>query len=417
MKTAAEPVTVVSATPCEKKSAWQVKTLGEVCDVIGGGTPAKDKPEFYFGDIPWATVGDMRNELITNTACKITPAAVKSSATNIIPKGNVVIATRVGLGKVCLLDQDTAINQDLRGIIPKDTKSLSVRFLFWWLKSIAHLIEEEGTGATVKGVKLPFVKSLKVPLPSADEQRRIVGVLDEAFTGIAAAKAAAEKNLQNARALFDSHLDAVFSQRGPDWVETTLGREIDLLAGFAFKSAQYTKSDDSIRLLRGDNIIPGNLRWDDVKLWPTSDTAQYSDYQLAEGDVVLAMDRPWVKAGLKRAMISTEDLPCLLVQRTARMRGKNSLSNEFLFHLISSSGFTTHILGVQTGIGVPHISGQQIKDFRFNRPTLKEQRQLVAQLNSLSAETTRLAGIYERKLAALEALKKSLLHRAFAGEL
>jgi type I restriction enzyme S subunit len=113
------------------KNGWQTKNLGDLCEVVGGGTPPKDNPAFYSGKIPWATVRDMRMEVITETECRITKDAVHSSATNIIPSGNVVIATRVGLGKVCLLAQDTAINQDLRGIIPRDINKLSVRFLFW----------------------------------------------------------------------------------------------------------------------------------------------------------------------------------------------------------------------------------------------------------------------------------------------
>ncbi|MBK6288606.1 MAG: restriction endonuclease subunit S [Gammaproteobacteria bacterium] len=147
------------------RAGWQTKNLGDVCEVIGGGTPSKDNPAYYLGEIPWATVRDMRQEVITETECQITKEAVKSSATNIIPSGNVVIATRVGLGKVCLLGQDTAINQDLRGIIPRNPNVLLVRFLFWWFKSIADVIVAEGTGATVQGVKLPFVKSLPLPVP------------------------------------------------------------------------------------------------------------------------------------------------------------------------------------------------------------------------------------------------------------
>ena len=401
----------------DMRKGWETKNLGDLCDVVGGGTPPKDKPAFYSGDIPWATVRDMRQDVITETEFRITKDAVKSSATNIIPSGNVVIATRVGLGKVCLLGQDTAINQDLRGIVPRSDKALVIRYLYWWLKSIADVIVAEGTGATVQGVKLPFVKSLQIPVPPLAEQQRIVGLLDEAFEGLATAKSNAEKNLQNARALFESHLQSVFTQRGPGWVATTLGEDIDLLAGFAFKSAQYTNDDDDIQLLRGDNIIQGCLRWDDVKRWPADDTGDYDRYQLKEGDVVLAMDRPWVKAGLKHATISTDDLPCLLVQRTARLRGGSNLDNRFLKLLIGSSAFTSHILGVQTGIGVPHISGQQIKDFEFARPPLAEQRRISDNLESLQEQTHRLARLYEQKLVALEALKKSLLHQAFTGEL
>jgi type I restriction enzyme S subunit len=210
-------------------------------------------------------------------------------------------------------------------------------------------------------------------------------------------------------------MEAVFTQRGEGWVATTLGAEIDLLAGFAFKSAQYTTDNGDIRLLRGDNIIQGCLRWDDVKKWPANDTEAYDRYQLREGDVVLAMDRPWVKAGLKHATISADDLPCMLVQRTARIRGGPRLDNRFLMYLIGSTAFTSHILGVQTGIGVPHISGQQIKDFELARPPIQEQRRIADKLEALRTQTQRLESIYLQKLAALDELKKSLLHQAFSG--
>ena len=127
-----------------------------------------------------------------------------------------------------------------------------------------------------------------------------------------------------------------------------------------------------------------------MKRWPSDDTDAYGVYWLKEGDVVLAMDRPWVKAGLKHASISEDDLPCLLVQRTARMRVAPKLNSKFLLYLIGSSTFTRHILGVQTGIGVPHISGQQIKDFRFAMPPLYEQQRIARCLDALRNEVQHL---------------------------
>lgn len=152
-------------------------SLGDVCTIIGGGTPSKDGnhlSKFYRGNILWATVRDMRNDVITDTEHKITEEAVRNSSTNIIPKNNVVIATRVGLGKVCFLLKDTAINQDLRGVIPINPQKLSEHFLFWWFKSIAQRIIDNGSGATVHGVKLPFIKSLEIPNISFKEQKEIV---------------------------------------------------------------------------------------------------------------------------------------------------------------------------------------------------------------------------------------------------
>lgn len=319
----------------------------------------------------------------------------------------------------------SAIVEDLeKGVIVADlvrvrAQQINTKYLCYHLNSqrTNDFINSMQKGTTRPRVTLSVVRELPIYAPPLAEQQRIVGLLDEAFENLATAKANAEKNLQNSRALFESHLQSVFTQRGLGWKQTMLGEEIDLLAGFAFKSAQYTAKEKDIRLLRGDNIIQGCLRWDDVKRWPANDTKEYERYQLHEGDVVLAMDRPWVKAGLKHATIAADDLPCLLVQRTARFRGGANLENRFLKLLIGSSAFTSHILGVQTGIGVPHISGQQIKDFEFARPPLADQRRIADNLESFREETQRLARIYERKLAALTELKKSLLHQAFTGEL
>lgn len=167
------------------------------------------------------------------------------------------------------------------------------------------------------------------------------------------------------------------------WVPARLGDEVDLLTGYPFQSKDYSDSQDSIRLLRGDNVVQGKLRWDGVKRWPRSGASEVASYQLAAGDVVLAMDRPWIEAGLKYAAISTEDLPCLLVQRVARFRGGPHLDTGFLRYLIGSKEFTDHVLAVQTGTAVPHISGGQIKSFKFLRPPKATQRRIAEVLGSL----------------------------------
>lgn len=172
------------------------------------------------------------------TEFRITNEAVNKSSTNIIPANNVIIATRVGLGKICLLDKDTAINQDLRGVIPKKS-NIDIRYLFRWFQSISHIIESEGTGATVKGVKLPFIKALKIPLPSLSEQKRIVAILDNVFAGIATALTNTEKNLANARELFESYQKSIFGENGEIWIQKKLG---DICENLDSKHVPITKS-------------------------------------------------------------------------------------------------------------------------------------------------------------------------------
>ena len=177
------------------------KKLGDVCDIIGGGTPSKSKASYYYGDIPWATVRDMSFDEISSTQHKITKLGLKKSSSNLIPKNNIIIASRVGLGKVCILKQDTAINQDLRGIIPKKEGTIKRKYLFYWFKSISNKIITAGRGATVQGVRLPFLKSLFLPLPSLAEQKRIVEKLDSVFKENEVVIKATKKQIINYKAL------------------------------------------------------------------------------------------------------------------------------------------------------------------------------------------------------------------------
>jgi type I restriction enzyme S subunit len=162
-----------------------------------------------------------------------------------------------------------------------------------------------------------------------------------------------------------------------------LGDHVELMTGNPFKSAGYTGCLDGIRLLRGDNVAQRTIRWENARYWPAGDVAAYQRYRLRAGDVVLAMDRPWIAAGLKHAAVRPADLPSLLVQRVACLRARSTLDQRFLAYLIGSPAFTAHVLGVQTGTAVPHISGRQIRDFEFTLPPLRDQRTVGELLGAL----------------------------------
>lgn len=152
------------------------------------------------------------------------------------------------------------------------------------------------------------------------------------------------------------------------WPLIRLGDFVEIQTGLPFKSNFFSDSD-GIKLLRGDNIVQGGFRWANVKRWPEDLTGNKEKaYLLDEGDVILAMDRPWIEAGLKTGQINKSDLPCLLVQRVARLRAKNIEDQDFLRYLVSSHSFVQYVKLVQTGTAVPHISTKQIKGFEFRLP-------------------------------------------------
>jgi len=304
-------------------------------------------------------------------------------------------------------------------IIRFDQSSIVPEYFTYYSQSGRYLSEIEAycTGATRKRISRSNLGKVELPIPPLPEQKRIVAILDEAFAGIDTAVANTEKNLSNARKLFDSYLSSLLNRQRDGWAKTSLGNEIRLKTGFAFKSNGYTEEVDAVPLLRGDNIVQGRLRWENHKKWPKTKASDYSEYSLQQGDVVLAMDRTWVKAGLKYAQISAADLPCLLVQRVARLRAGTDLDAAFLKHLIGSNGFTDYVLSIQTGLGVPHISGNQISEFEFYRPDLIEQEGISSVMAEIDQGVCRLESIYKQKLASLVELKQVLLEKAFSGEL
>ncbi|MFN3008430.1 restriction endonuclease subunit S [Mycolicibacterium wolinskyi] len=165
---------------------------------------------------------------------------------------------------------------------------------------------------------------------------------------------------------------------------TKLGELVNMTFGNAFKSSEFTDTASDIRLLRGDNIGQGRLRWDGAKRFPAHRIAEVERYQLEEGDVVIAMDRPWITAGLKYSVVRGRDLPCLLVQRVARLRSKAGLDQGYLGAIVGSKAFTDYVIGVQTGSAVPHISGGQIADFELPPlPPIEVQRAIAGILGTL----------------------------------
>lgn len=189
-----------------------------------------------------------------------------------------------------------------------------------------------------------------------------------------------------------------------NWKQVSLGEQVDLLTGFPFKSAEYTEDISGIPLVRGDNVVQGMFRWDDVKRWSKGKVEKLSDYFLREDDVVLAMDRPWIEAGLKYACVSKHDIPCLLVQRVSRLRANATLDQKFLRYVIGSSEFTNYILGTQTGTAVPHISGGQIKNYKFLLPSLSEQRAIAGILSALDDKIE----VNRRMNVTLEAMARAV---------
>lgn len=152
-----------------------------------------------------------------------------------------------------------------------------------------------------------------------------------------------------------------------------IGEFVDVVSGPAFKSALFTDDPSDVPLIKGENVAQGYIAWDKSKYWPANDTEGYERFSLGAGDIVLAMDRPWITAGLKWARLKPHDPASLLVQRVARLRAKEGLRQDYLTYVIASVQFSDYVRNIMGGTNVPHISGAQIKSFKFRLPGENEQ--------------------------------------------
>ena len=273
-----------------------------------------------------------------------------------------------------------------------------------------RLIEQAHGGVGLQHVTRGMVEELEIPLPPLAEQRRIAEVLDRAEALRAKRRAALAQLASLTQSLFlDVFGDPATNPKG--WPKATLGDVTEMVTGYPFRSEEYVTNGDSVRLCRGANILPGRVDWSDLARWPKSKAIGLDEFSLEAGDVVIAMDRPWISGGFKIARVQREDCPALLVQRVARLRGRKEMPNAFLFHLLNHPAFTRHCRPTETTI--PHISPKDIRSFAFPIPPITLQREFARRVTAVEALKT----AHRASLAEFDALFATLQYRAFRGEL
>jgi type I restriction enzyme S subunit len=325
------------------------------------------------------------------------------------------------LGKIGINTVPVAFNQQINAIIP-DRSNAVPEFLFYQVLScrFRDQLKSLASGTTVPIVNKSRFNGIEIVLPPLAEQQRIVAVLDEAFAGLATAQAHAEKNLQNARELFDSYLEAVFAQRGEGWVEKTLGDVCEFLNGFAFKSCDAV-SDSQTQLVRMGNLYCNRLNLDRSPVFYRDNFAnEYSRYILAAGDIIMSLTGTSGKEDYGFAVRIPECSHTLLMnQRIMKFDAirQDIIDDGFLLHYLRSRCFLEVLYPTANGTRQANLSSATLKSLPVPLPSMNEQTQIATQLDALAAETQRLQKIYEQKQAALTELKKSLLHQAFSGEL
>ena len=419
----AQALVPVEEQPYQIPGNWCWTTVGNVCSFVGGGTPDKSNPEYWGGDIPWASVKDVKDSKLYDTVDRITQVGLEHSASNLCQKGELILVTRIEPGKAIVSEIVTAINQDLKVI----KSHLDASFLFYYFQTFQHKFEEKASGSTVKGITIPNVQGTVFPLPPLAEQQRIVGRIEYLFAKLDEAKEKAQSVLDSFETrkaailhkAFTGELTAKWrtehSVTLEGWHDTTVGNLFEVFSGKGFKEKEYSLS--GIKLLRISNVTYDELVWEDTKYLPVEYLDTVPELVLKSGDIVMALNRPITNGKLKVSIVDDIER-YILYQRVGCLRKRNpENSTQYLQYALLSQSFLHQVESHLQGSDQPYINLPPLKSLTIALCSEPEQKEVVRILDSLLAKEQQAKEAAEAVLEKIDLLKKSILARAFRGEL
>lgn len=377
------------------KAGWKTVKLGEACHLLTGGTPSRQNPEYFGGDIRWLVSGDVNQKQIFECEGRITTLGLENSNARLLPKNSVMIAL-AGQGKtrgtVAVLRIEATCNQSMVCMAPKDSEKLLTEFLYYNLharyQEIRRLTGDDGNDR--RGLNMGIIYDIEIPLPPLAEQKRIVALLDEAFAGIDEAKAKTEEKLRGGEALAESYLEKVFSEHAAEWCEKTLGQ----ICVVDWGNTDLTKSS----YVEGGKFLAVSAAGCDGRI---------GHMEHVKHTPVLSA----IGAQCGRMFLPEENFTA--IKNTITLTPlEGGCSGKFLYRLL------THVELPKRGAAQPFIAKGDIVKFKVSIPKDIQTQTAIAQaLDLFEAESRQLSEICAKQKTALNELQKSILSQAFAGEL
>jgi type I restriction enzyme S subunit len=377
-----------------------------------GGTPLTSKREYYAGGtIPWLQSGEVAQGEVRTANNFITQAGFENSAARIFPRDTVLVAMYgATAGQVGILRFEASTNQAICGIFPNE--KFRPKFLYYALLSKKNELISRAVGNAQPNISQVKIKNTYVPVPPLVEQKRIVAILDEAFEGIDTAIANAEKNLANARELFDSFLQTMFACPAIGWKKKPLATVCKkITVGHVGSMAQRYQAS-GIPFLRSQNVRPFEITMDNVTFIDDAFHAELNKSQLRPGDLAIVRTGYPGTAAVVPSWLIESNCSDLVIFRCGE-----ELMPEYLEAFFNSSFGKKLVLGKLVGAAQKHFNVTAAKEVVLHYPLAHEQAKIVAEIKQLRDETKRLETLYKDKIAALAKLKQAILAKAFTGNL
>ena len=319
-----------------------------------------------------------------------------------------IIKDGAGIGRVSIHPEKSSVLATMQYILPK--QSYDIKFLYYFLNSIDF--NKYRTGSTIPHIYYKNYKLEPFPLVSKEEQKQIVAKLDQCFEAIDKAKANAAKNLENAKELFQSKLNDIFSQKGEGWVESTFKEICSIITDGTHQTPKYF--DSGYIFLSSKNVTSGKIDWDNVKyLDEEQHNKMYKRLAPKINDILLAKNGTTGVA----AIVDIDKVFDIYVS-LALLRPTELIHPYYLLHFINSIKAKKQFNKRLKGSGVPNLHLKEIREVIINYPSnIAKQKEISGYIDKLMVGTKSLESKYQQELKSLEELKKSILQKAFEGEL
>ena len=387
----------------ERKHPWPMVRLGDVCEIIAGQSPEGS----YYTDESCYTEFHQGRKCFGARELQVSGVYTKKE-TKIAKPGALLISVRAPVGDLNVTTRRVCIGRGLAALIPDD--SISRDFLWLFLTSATKAVNDAaGAGSCFSSLSRSQLSGLEIPLPPLSVQREIVSRLERELAAVEKMKKGFEELAETAKAEFEAErLETHKELLCGKWPCELLKKHVDILAGYAFQSKGFVES--GIRVCGGLIIAPDRIKWEECKYWKSSNGIE--QYLLQDKDIVIALDRPWISGGFKMGEICKRDLPCLLIQRTARLRMKD-VDFRYVMMLLRDESFKSHC--TTSGTTVPHISHKDIETYEIPFPPERVQKEIVDRLFVAKTRAEKLEAKAREGVAVCEIMRKAILKEAFEG--
>ena len=427
-----------------RSSGWREYTIGEIADVVGGGTPSTKNPDNFTGDIPWLTPKDLsgpHDRSIGRGARNLSQRGLDSSSARLLPPGSVLLSTRAPIGYVALAKNAISTNQGFRSLVMHD--GFSAEYLYYWLITNTEELERHASGSTFRELSGSALKMIRLKLPPPAEQRRIAHILGTLDDKIELNRRMSQTLKAMAQALFKSwfidfdpvrakaaglptglpsEVDELFSDSFQSselgeipagWQVGRLGDVVQTFRGRSYRSAELTESDTALVTLksfaRGGGYRPDGLKPYAGKHKPDQ-VVEPGELVIACTDVTQAAEvigRPAVVQRDQRFRTLVASLDTMII----RARDSAAHPIPFLYGVMSTAAFKHHTYSHVTGTTVLHLKKSSVPEFRFPMPPLT----LIQYCDELASAASNRIGNAATDSDTLAVLRNELIPKLLSG--